>query len=88
MAHTGGNLGLSFTNTVSIGRASRVANQSPNPFSMTFSISTFRGSVVDPVNGDTVPFSGVAFQKNAAGYGFLAGTDQTSTVLLGLWRVE
>jgi len=55
---------------------------------MTFSISTFRGSVVDPVNGDTVPFSGVAFQKNAAGYGFLAGTDQTSTVLLGLWRVE
>jgi len=90
IAFTGGNLGLGFTNTVSIGRASRVANQSPNPLSMAFSISTgtFRGSVVDPVNGDTVPFSGVAFQKNAVGYGFLAGTDQTSTVLLGLWRVE
>jgi hypothetical protein len=88
IAFTGGNLGFGFTNTVSIGRASRVANQSPNLLSMTFSISTgtFLGSVVDPVSGAMMPFSGVVFQKNAAGYGVLVGADQTSSVLLGRWH--
>jgi hypothetical protein len=89
IAFTGGNLDIGFTNTISIGRASRVANQSPNPLSLAFSISTgtFRGSVVDPVSGGTLPFSGVVFQKNSAGYGLLVDADQTSGVLLGFWRV-
>jgi hypothetical protein len=90
IAFTAGDLALGFTNTISIGRASRVANQSPNSLSMTFSISsgTFRGNVVDPVSGSLMPFSGAVFQKNAAGYGLLFGANQTFGVLLGLWRVE
>jgi hypothetical protein len=90
IAFTGGNLGLGFTNTVSIGRTSRVANQSPNLLNMTFSITTgtFLGSVIDPVSGAMMPFSGVVFQKNAVGYGLLMGADQTSSVFLGLWHLE
>src|SRR5262249_52812383 len=83
---TGGNLSLGFTNAISIGRSSRVANQSPNSLSMTFSISTgtFRGNVVDPVSSRTMPFGGVVLQKDVVGYGILFGADQTSGVLLGL----
>jgi hypothetical protein len=90
IAFTAGDLAFGFTNTISIGRASRVANQSPNSLRMTFSISTgtFRGSVVDPASSRTMPFSGIVFQKDAVGYGFLLGTDQTSSVRLGLWRVN
>jgi hypothetical protein len=90
LAFTGGDLALGFTNTISIGRGSRVANQSPNGLNMTFSISTgtFRGTVMDPVSNRTMPFSGIVFQKDAVGYGLLFGTDQTSSVRLGLWRVE
>lgn len=85
IAFIGGELGSGFTNAISIGRSSRVANQSPNSLSMTFSLSTgcFRGNVVDPVSGSAMPFSGIVFQKITAGYGLLLGTDQTSSVLLG-----
>jgi hypothetical protein len=44
--------------------------------------------VVDPVSSRAMPFGGVAFQKGGAGYGLLLGTDQTSSVLLGLGRAE
>jgi hypothetical protein len=86
IAFTGGELGSGFTNTIGIGHSSRVTNQSPNGLDMTFSISTgtFRGNVVDPLGNLTMPFSGIAFQKNTAGYGLLLGIDQTSSVLLGL----
>jgi hypothetical protein len=86
IAFTGGELGSGFTNTIGIGHSSRVTNQSPNGLDMTFSISTgtFRGNVVDPLGNLTMPFSGIAFQKNTAGYGLLLGIDQTSSGLLGL----
>jgi hypothetical protein len=90
IAFAAGDPALGFTNTLSIGRGSRVANQSPNPLTMTFSISTgtFTGNVLDPVSQGTMQFSGVVFQKNAAGYGLMFGANKTSGVLLGLWRVE
>src|SRR6516164_1793036 len=86
IAFTGGELGAGFTNSIDIGRSNRVKNHSSNNLNMTFSIGTgtFQGVVVDPVSGRIMPFSGVAFQKNNTGYGLLFGTDQTSSVLLGL----
>lgn len=85
IAFSGGNLGPGFTNAISVGGSSRVTNRSPNGLGMMFSISTgtFRGNVVDPISSRALPFSGVVFQKDAAGYGLLLGTDQVSSVLLG-----
>lgn len=85
IAFTGGDLGSGFANAISIGSSSRVTNHSANSLTMTFSIpnGTFKGTVVDPVNNRSLPFNGIAFQKNASGYGLLLGTDQSSSVLLG-----
>ncbi len=85
IAFTGGDFGFGFANAISIGPSSRVTNHSSNSLSMTFSIpnGTFRGTVVDPVNNQTLPFNGVAFQRNPSGYGLLFGTNQSSSVLFG-----
>lgn len=84
LAFSGGNLGAGFTNLIALGRSSRVTNQSTNSLTMRFSPpgGTFKGSVVNPDTGRTLPFSGAVFQKVPAGYGFLLDTNRSASVLL------
>jgi hypothetical protein len=67
-----------------LGLSSKVTNLSSNRLSLTFSLAagTFLGSVNDPTTGRALAFSGVVFQKDNAGYGFLLGTNQSSHVLI------
>jgi hypothetical protein len=81
----GGNLAAAFTNAVGIGPASRVTNlSSSNRLTMSFSLAngTFSGSIVDPASRRSSPFKGAALQKQNGGYGFLLGTNQSSSVVL------
>ncbi len=84
VAFFGGNLGAGFTNLIALGRSSRVTNQSTNTLAMSFSRpgGTFKGSVVNPYTGRSLPFSGAVFQKVPAGYGFLLDTNRSASVLL------
>jgi hypothetical protein len=84
LAFVGGNLATDFTNTISLGRSSRVFNNSSNRLTMSFSLSqgTFSGRVVDPASGKWRSFSGAVLQKLNAGFGLLLGTNQTSSVTI------
>lgn len=84
VAFSGGNLDAGFTNTISLGRLNHVTNRSSNALTMSFSRSsgTFKGSVMDPQTGKTLPFNGAALQKVPAGYGFLLGTNRSASVLM------
>jgi hypothetical protein len=84
LTFTGGNLGADFTNLISLGRSSRVFNQSTNVLSMSFSLpqGTFSGHVKDPASGKSRTFRGAILQKQNAGFGLLLGTNRTSSVSL------
>lgn len=82
VAFSGGNLLEDFANQISFDAAGRVSNQSSNRLALSFSAGTgaFRGNVVDPVSGSTLPFSGVVLKKANAAYGLMLGVDQSSSV--------
>lgn len=84
VSFTGGNLTEDFSNSVAVGAGNRVTNLSTNRMSLSFSTAngTFRGSVTDPHSGESRSFSGVALQRFNAGAGFMAGTNQSSRVLI------
>jgi len=84
LAFAGGNLETDFTNSISLGRSSRVINNSSNRLTMSFSLpqGTFSGRVIDPATGKWRNFSGAVLQKLNAGFGLLLGTNQTSSVTL------
>jgi len=52
---------------------------------MTFSTGTglYKGTVVNPTTGATLPFAGAVFQKIEMGYGSLMGANQSSSVVVG-----
>jgi hypothetical protein len=85
LAFSGGSLSADFTNSIALGASSAVTDLSPNPLSMTFTLSTgvFSGNVTDPSTGKSLPFSGAVFQKLNDGAGLLLGGNQSSGVLLG-----
>jgi hypothetical protein len=78
----GGDLATDFTNSISLA-GSKLSNTSPNKLSLGISASTgiFHGNVVNPAGGRGTPFGGAIFQKQETGYGFMLGTDQTSSVV-------
>jgi Divergent InlB B-repeat domain len=82
---SGGNLSSDFSNNISLGLSSKVTNLSSNKLTMAFSTSTglYKGTVVDPTSGATLPFAGAVFQKNELGYGSLMGANQSSSVVVG-----
>jgi hypothetical protein len=85
VAFSGGNLAGPFTNKITIGKSSRVTNQSPNRLNLSFAPATgrFAGNVTAPGGGKPMPFKGVAFQRLNSGFGFMLGTNQTSRVIVG-----
>lgn len=82
---SGGNLSLDFSNNIALGLSSKVTNLSANKLTMAFSTSTglYKGTVVDPTSGATLPFAGAVFQKTELGYGSLMGANQSSGVVVG-----
>ena len=81
---SGGNLNPDFANNIALGASSKVTNESANKLSMAFSTSTglYKGTVVDPTTGSTMPFAGAVFQKTDLGYGSLMGASQSSSVVV------
>jgi hypothetical protein len=79
---SGGDLANSFTNFLTLGLNSTVKSGS-NHLAMTFVLSagTYYGTVKDPSSGKTWPFRGAVLQKMNAGYGYLLGTNQSSSVV-------
>ena len=84
LAFSGGDLSASFTNCIVVGQFGRLFNESTNALSVGFSPlnGSFTGHVTDPATTKSLPFSGVVFQKQNVGYGFLLGTNQSSRVNL------
>jgi hypothetical protein len=82
---SGGNLSSDFSNDISLGLSSKVTNLSANKLSMAFTTSSglYKGTVVDPTSGATLPFAGAVFQKTQLGYGSLMGANQSSSVVVG-----
>jgi len=83
VAFTGGDVGSSFTNSVTM-LTSSVLNHTQNALHMGLSLGNglFRGTVTDPTSATFHAFSGAAFQKLNVGYGLMLGTDQSSKVTI------
>jgi hypothetical protein len=85
VSFNGGNVGAGFMNFLTLGLASKVANNSSNALSMTFTLTSgaFKGTVTNPADNRSLSFSGVVLPKMNAGYGYALGTNQTSAVTFG-----
>src|SRR5262249_43639775 len=81
---TGGDLGGTITNQLTIDSRNRVTDLSGDRLSLSFSQSsgTFRGSLIEADTKRKLPFQGVIRQDLAIGDGFFLGTNQTGQVLL------
>jgi hypothetical protein len=81
---SGGDLGADFNNVLSVNVGSSVVNLSPNPLTLTIvpTLGSFSGQVAEPVTGVVHEFGGVVLQKQNAGYGFMAGLNGSSRVVL------
>jgi hypothetical protein len=79
-----GNLTTGFTNNISIQPNSKVLNLSSNKLNLVFTVSSgwFKGTVLGPGTGKTIPVSGAVLQKRNDGYGFFLGTNQSGSVML------
>lgn len=84
VAFSGGDLNPDFSNSISVGAGSRVTNESTNKLAMAFSLGNglYKGSVVDPTTGLSMPFAGAVFQKLGMAYGSLMGANQSSSVVV------
>jgi hypothetical protein len=80
----GGNLNNPFANSITIDTNNKVANQSGNKLTMTFTTATglLKGTATSP-DGEPVSYRGAAFQKINKAYGYFLGTDQSGSVVLG-----
>jgi hypothetical protein len=81
---SGGNLSADFGNNIALAAGSKVTNLSANKLIMAFTTSSglYKGTVVDPTSGATLPFAGAVFQKTDMGYGSLMGANQSSSVVV------
>lgn len=80
---TGGNL-AGVTNIINL-TAGKVTNLSSNKLSLSISATTgqFKGSVLNPATGKSIPFSGVVLQNQDYGSGYFLGTNQSGRVSFG-----
>jgi len=81
---TGGNLLENITNNVSVSGAT-VMNLSSNKLSLKLSASkgTFKGSIVDPASGASIPLNGVLLQKQGFGSGYFLGAGESGRIFFG-----
>jgi hypothetical protein len=81
----GGNLPTDFSNGINIAPNNKVTNTGANRMTLNFAPATgmFSGTVRPPGLNRNWPFAGVAFQKQNSGFGYLSGTNETSSVLIG-----
>jgi len=79
------NISPVFTNSISITPQNSILNQSANKLSISVSKSTgrFSGSVVPPIGGKAIPFSGAFLQRQILGAGFFIETNRSGNVILG-----
>jgi lysyl endopeptidase len=84
VSFAGGDLNNPFANSVTIDTNSKVANQSGNKLTMTFTTTTglFKGTAKSP-DSENVSYRGTAFQKVNRAYGYFLGKDQSGTVVVG-----
>ena len=85
VSFSGGGMIDALNDQVTIGPNGRVTNLSDNKLSLTFSPGNglFRGMVVPPGEQRSTSFSGVAFQKQNAAYGYFLGTGESGSVSVG-----
>ena len=78
----GGDLASAITNSVMWGLNNKVVSQGPNKMSLSLTSATglFKGTIVDPVTGKSVPFQGVLYEKGNVGLGFFPGGNQSGAV--------
>jgi cyclophilin family peptidyl-prolyl cis-trans isomerase len=79
----GGNLGVDFTNSVTLGADSKIVNNSANKLTLNISKATglFTGTVIPPGEAATVRFKGAILQNSLKGGGFFLGTNAAGRVL-------
>jgi hypothetical protein len=85
ISFAGGNLPSDFSNSISIAANNKVTTTDTNHLTLTFAPATglFSGAVKPPGLNRTWPYSGIVFQKQNTGFGYLAGTNETSSVVIG-----
>ncbi|MGO8677401.1 MAG: choice-of-anchor tandem repeat GloVer-containing protein [Limisphaerales bacterium] len=81
---SGGGLGQSITNLITLDSSNRVVNQSPNKLSLSFStaLGSFSGSVAAPGVSKPISFEGVVLQNQGVGSGFFLSSGQSGRVLI------
>ena len=79
------NIAPVFINLISLTPQNAIVNQSANKLSLSVSKSTgrFNGSVVPPIGGKAIPFSGALLQRQILGAGFFIETNRSGNVILG-----
>lgn len=84
VSFSGGNLNPDFANSISVGPGNHVTDESGNKLTMAFSVANglYKGAVVDPASGKTMPFAGAVHQKAGMGYGSLMGANQSSSAII------
>jgi hypothetical protein len=82
---SGGDLGSAFEKTFIVDWKGRVTNPADKSLALSINSSKglFGGTVVVPGDERRVRFKGALLQSQNAGYGFLLGTNRSSSVLLG-----
>ena len=76
----GGGLSSPITNSLTWGTGNKVVSGKSLKLSLTTASGLFKGTVVDPATGHTVPFQGVLFEQNNVGLGFFPGANQSGSV--------
>jgi hypothetical protein len=83
LAVSNGNLANSFIEGIALDSASKVTSTNATvKMTITTSTGLFKGTVADPVSGNTVSFNGVVLQQQNTGGGFFTGTTQTGRVTI------
>jgi hypothetical protein len=77
-----GNLSQSVTNHISLDASSKVTGEGVN-LTVTTTFGLFKGSVLNPISGRTIPFNGVVLQKQNLGSGYFIGTSESGRIYWG-----
>ena len=78
----GGNLAQSVTNGFALDASNKVTGTNKLSLKITTASGLFQGSVLNPASGKPIAVSGAVLQKQNAGFGTFAGTNQTGSVSL------
>jgi hypothetical protein len=79
-----GNLAPGYVNTFTLGPSSKFTNDGPNAMSLSFTLSSglWKGTFTPDGAAKGIAIAGAALQKGTNGFGYLLGTNQSSSVTL------